>query len=144
MNNNSIQLRTKFDFCVLKFDLSLAQTLVPSFWKKISKIFSSSNLDLSSLGNRKNSGSRNQIALAGYAKIISHVLGFLHSSFAWLHRHKKSILMESPLLFKHRHKKRLCLNQYSLIPRSCLGIMNLSKIVTFSNFFIDWGIPVLK
>ena len=52
-------------------------------------------------------------------------------------QHKKCIL-------NHPHKKRLCLNQYSLIPDSCLGIMNLLKIVTFSNFFIDWGIPMLK
>ena len=41
-----------------------------------------------------------QIALAGYAKIISHVLGLLHSSFVWLHRHKKCFLMGSFLLFK--------------------------------------------
>ena len=34
MNNNSIQLRTKFDFCVLKFDLSLAQTLFFEFFGK--------------------------------------------------------------------------------------------------------------
>ena len=49
--------------------------------------------------------SGNQTALAGYAKIISYVLGFLHSSFVWLHRHKKCILMGSFLLFKRSSKE---------------------------------------
>ena len=34
MNNNSIQLRTKFDFCVLKSDFSLVQTLISEFLEK--------------------------------------------------------------------------------------------------------------
>ena len=55
MNNNSIHLRTKLDFCVLKFDISLVKTLISTFFGKISKMFSSSHLDLSFLGSRKNS-----------------------------------------------------------------------------------------
>ena len=38
--------------------------------------------------------------LAGYAKIIFHVLEFVHSSFVCLYRHDKCISMGSFLLFK--------------------------------------------
>ena len=49
--------------------------------------------------------SESQIAHAGYAKIISHVFVVSHSSFAWLYRHKKCILMGSSLLFKPSSKE---------------------------------------
>ena len=54
--------------------------------------------------------SGNQIALAGYAKIISHVLGFLHSSFVWLHRHKNVFQWGLFCCLNHRQKKQLWLN----------------------------------
>ena len=101
--------------CIKMWSKLLPNTNFWNFWNKISRIFSSSHLELSYLSLSDPWGSGNHIDLAGCANIITHVLEFAHNSFVRLCKHDKCILMGFFLLFKlysFRHHNWQSLGNY--------------------------------